>query len=46
MLIFIGALLNQVFFTLLAIALIMNLENIRRIKFFYSIKDKVVLLNG
>ncbi len=35
MLIFLGALMNQVFFTLVLIAFIMNLENIRRIIILY-----------
>ena len=36
MIIFLGTIINQVFLTLLFIALIMNLENIRRIKLLYQ----------
>ncbi len=41
MIIFIGAILNQVFLTLLFMALLMNLENIRRILIIYQNQKKV-----
>jgi len=41
MIIFVGAILNQVFFTLLLMALLMNLENIRRIVIIYQNQKKV-----
>ena len=39
MMIFIGTLINQVFLTLLLIAIIMNLENIRRIRILYQYQN-------
>jgi len=40
--IFLGAILNQAFITLLFIALLMNLENVRRIMFLYEYQGKTV----